>query len=106
MQFGLAPVCYSEECAKDIVKGAIRGHRYVRVPYWSTVFLLYRVFTPEVVDFLLNLIYLTPVPGRKDHAPLSKVLMEIPGIKTLLYPSNIRNIHEKHRHKRAKANKA
>lgn len=88
-------MAYAEECAKAIVKGAVRGRRYVRTPSWGTVSLLYRVFTPELVDFFLCLLYLTPVPGRKDHAPLSKVLTEIPGVKALLYPSSLRNFHDK-----------
>ncbi|MCO5550927.1 hypothetical protein L7F22_004421 [Adiantum nelumboides] len=100
LQVGPAPVAYAEECAKAIVRGAVRGHRYVRYPYWSTVLLLFRVFTPEVIDFFLCLFYMTPMPGRKDKAPLSKVIMEIPGAKSLLYPSSIRNIHEKHQRKR------
>jgi hypothetical protein len=64
----------------------------VRYPYWYTTFLLYRVFAPEVLDFLLALIYLKPVVGRKDGATLSKVIMELPGVKTLLYPPNIRSV--------------
>lgn len=90
---GPAPVVYAEECAKAMVRGALRNHRYVRMPYWYTVFLLYRVFAPEVLDFMMALIYLVPVPGRKDKAPLSKALIEIPGMKGLLYPNTIRTPH-------------
>ncbi|KAI5067943.1 hypothetical protein GOP47_0016288 [Adiantum capillus-veneris] len=88
---GPAPIAYSEECAKAMLKGTLRNHRYVRFPYWYTTFLLYRVFAPEVLDFLLALVYMVPCPGRKDGAPLSKVLMEIPGMKNLLYPNTIRH---------------
>ncbi|KAH7290924.1 hypothetical protein KP509_30G069400 [Ceratopteris richardii] len=87
---GPMPVAYAEECAKAIIRGALRNYKYVRVPYWYTVFLLYRIFAPEVLDFLLALFYLVPTPGRKDAAPLSKALVDIPGVKSILYPSTIR----------------
>ena len=32
--------------------------------------------------------------GRKDGATLSKVIMELPGVKTLMYPPNIRSIKQ------------
>ncbi|KAH7280367.1 hypothetical protein KP509_37G063800 [Ceratopteris richardii] len=100
-QLGPAPVAYAEECAKAIVRGAVRRHRYVRYPYWTTVMLLYRIFTPEVLDFLLWLLFLRPMPGRKDGAPLSKVLTEIPGVKTIFYPPSIRNIPPKQQQSKA-----
>ena len=103
MLVGAVPVAYAEECAKAIVRGATRGSRYVRTPYWGTIFLLYRVFAPEIVDFFLCLMYVMLVPGRKDHATLSKVMTEIPGVKTLLYPSSICHIHERQRRKAIKA---
>ncbi|KAH7432702.1 hypothetical protein KP509_07G035800 [Ceratopteris richardii] len=93
---GPVPVQYGEDCAKAIVRGALRNYKYVRVPYWYTVFLLYRVFAPEVLDFLLALIYLVPTPGRKDGAPLSKALIDIPGAKALLYPTTLRAPRTKH----------
>jgi hypothetical protein len=93
-QVGPIPVAYAEECAKAVIHGIARGRRYVRYPYWYTTFLLYRVFAPEVLDFLLALVYVRPVMGRKDHAPLSKVIMELPGVKTLLYPPDIRSVKQ------------
>lgn len=99
LQVGPMPIAYADECAKAIVRGAVRGHRSVRVPFWSVMFLLYRVFAPEVVDFFLCLFYVTSVPGRKDGTPLSKLIMAIPGVKTLLYPASVRNIHQKQQRK-------
>ncbi|MCO5570029.1 hypothetical protein L7F22_023743 [Adiantum nelumboides] len=93
-QVGPVPVAYVEDCAKAIIHGVARGHRYVRYPYWYTVLILYRIFAPEVLDALLSILYLKPAPGRKDGATLSKVLMELPGMKNLLYPPSIRSVHE------------
>eukprot|EP00250_Pteridium_aquilinum_P011441 c20074_g1_i1 orf=235-1278(-) len=91
-QVGPLLVAYAEDCAKAVIHGVARGHHYVRFPYWYTVLLLYRVFAPEVLDALLSVMYLMPSPGRKDGATLSKVLMEFPGMKSLLYPPSIRTV--------------
>ncbi|MCO5550472.1 hypothetical protein L7F22_003959 [Adiantum nelumboides] len=96
LHVGPAPVAYAEECAKAMLRGALRNYRYVRVPYWYTVFLLYRIFAPEVLDFLMALVYLVPTPGRKDGAPLSKTIVDIPGMKNILYPHTIRSPRIKH----------
>jgi hypothetical protein len=88
---GPVPVAYSEECAKALVRGAVRGEKYVRVPFWYTAFALYRVFAPEVVDFVQALVYLTPAPWRKDRAPLSKALLDLPGVKSLVFPTTVRS---------------
>ena len=85
-------MAYAEECAKAVIHGVARGRKYVRYPYWYTTFLLYRVFAPEVLDFLLALMYLRPIMGRKDGATLSKIIMELPGVKNIMYPPNIRSI--------------
>lgn len=95
LHVGPAPIAYAEECAKAMLKGALRNYRYVRVPYWYTIFLLYRIFAPEVLDFLMALVYLVPTPGRKDGAPLSKSIVDIPGVKALLYPTTIRTPRKK-----------
>ena len=84
-------MAYAEECAKALLRGAMRSERYVRIPFWYTVFLLYRIFAPEVMDFVQALIYLTPTPGRKDGAPISKALIDIPGMKALMYPTTVRS---------------
>lgn len=91
-QVGPVPVAYAEDCANAVIHGVARGYRYVRFPYWYTVFLLYRVFAPEVLNTLLSVMYLTPAPGRKDGATLSKVMMEIPGMKSVMYPPSIRTV--------------
>ncbi|CAN6816765.1 unnamed protein product [Brassica oleracea var. botrytis] len=45
-----------EEFAKMIVAGACRGDAYVKFPNWYDVFLLYRVFTPNVLRWTFKLL--------------------------------------------------
>ncbi|EEF34360.1 Corticosteroid 11-beta-dehydrogenase, putative [Ricinus communis] len=45
-----------EEYAKLIVSGACRGDRYVKFPSWYDVFLLYREFAPNVLNWTLHLL--------------------------------------------------
>lgn len=54
---GAWPTAYAETCAKSIVNGAIKGQRYVRVPAWYSVFALYRLFAPEILDWVFRLLY-------------------------------------------------
>ncbi|CAH2070610.1 unnamed protein product [Thlaspi arvense] len=45
-----------EEFAKMIVAGACRGDAYVKFPNWYDVFLLYRVFTPNVLRWTFKML--------------------------------------------------
>lgn len=45
-----------EEFARLIVSGACRGDAYVKYPSWYDVFLLYRVFAPNVLNWAFRLL--------------------------------------------------
>ncbi|KAK2371991.1 11beta-hydroxysteroid dehydrogenase [Trifolium repens] len=45
-----------EEFARLIVSGACRGDAYVKFPSWYDVFLLYRVFAPNVLNWAFRLL--------------------------------------------------
>lgn len=45
-----------EEFAKLIVSGACRGNIYVKYPSWYDVFLLYRMFAPNVLNWTFRLL--------------------------------------------------
>lgn len=45
-----------EDFAKLIVSGACRGDPYVKYPSWYDIFLLYRVFTPNVLQWTFRLL--------------------------------------------------
>ncbi|KAK9095866.1 hypothetical protein Sjap_021363 [Stephania japonica] len=45
-----------EEFARSIVAGACRGDTYVKVPNWYDVFMVYRVFSPDVLRWTFRLL--------------------------------------------------
>lgn len=45
-----------EEFARLIVSGACRGDAYVKFPSWYDIFLLYRVFAPNVLSWTFRLL--------------------------------------------------
>lgn len=55
-----------EEFAKMIVAGACRGDAYVKFPNWYDVFLLYRVFTPNVLRWTFKLLLSTEGTRRSS----------------------------------------
>ncbi|KAJ0971224.1 hypothetical protein J5N97_019183 [Dioscorea zingiberensis] len=86
VQIGLYPVVNSEECARAIVTAARRGERCVTVPSWFSVFYLWRVFAPEVIDLLYRM-FLLARPATET--PQSKMIMDAIGAKEILYPASI-----------------
>lgn len=79
-----------ESCAKTIVDSACRGERYVTIPAWFRVSYLWKVFCPEVLEWMYRLMYLTgPEISPKDA--LSKKVADYTGAQNVLYPETIRN---------------
>ncbi|MCD7454504.1 Polycomb protein sop-2 [Datura stramonium] len=89
VQVGITPVVKVEECAKAIVNGACRGERYITVPAWFRVTYLWKVFCPEVVEWILRLLCLTG-SGTSPDDSLSKKILDYTGVQKVLYPENIR----------------
>lgn len=81
---GPFPVEHARTCASAIVNGALRGQNWVRVPWWYTTIMLYRVFAPDVVEASSRLVFSAPL----GKAPLSKFIAET-GVPKLLYPESI-----------------
>ncbi|WJX47933.1 11beta-hydroxysteroid dehydrogenase [Trifolium repens] len=48
----IIPLGSTLECAKDIVKGACRGNMYVTNPSWVKMTFPFKVFYPELVDWV------------------------------------------------------
>ncbi|XP_068656056.1 11-beta-hydroxysteroid dehydrogenase A-like [Aristolochia californica] len=88
VQVGLSPVGYAEGCAKAIVNSACRGERYVTQPAWFRVLYLYRVFCPEVIEWVFRMLYITS-PGASQRSAHSKKILDLIGAKKVLYPSSI-----------------
>ncbi|XP_012574379.1 11-beta-hydroxysteroid dehydrogenase B [Cicer arietinum] len=58
-----------EEFARLIVSGACRGDSYVKFPSWYDVFLLYRVFAPNVLNWAFQLL-ISPQGTRRTSSYL------------------------------------
>lgn len=86
---GVTPVAKVESCAKTIVNSACRGERYVTIPAWFRVSYLWKVFAPEVIEWVYRLMYLTG-PGISAEDALSKKTADYTGAQNLLYPETIR----------------
>lgn len=87
IQVGPWPVEYAETCAKAIMDGAVKGKRYVQVPSWYNIFTLYRVFAPEVLDWMYRLLYVKKT--SPNGTPYSKAILDATGAKKALYPPSI-----------------
>ncbi|KAA8528010.1 hypothetical protein F0562_035121 [Nyssa sinensis] len=57
-----------EEFAKLIVAGACRGDAYVKFPSWYDIFLLYRVFAPNVLNWTFRMLFVNH--GAKRASPI------------------------------------
>lgn len=53
-----------EDFARLIVAGACRGDAYVKYPSWYDIFLLYRVFAPNILNWTFRLILPTQSTRR------------------------------------------
>jgi len=84
MHLGPVPVTSVTECARAAVKGVIRGSHYVTVPFYFSIFLLYRVFAPEVLQWAFRLVFV-----MNPNKPLSKRISEATGANKILYPTSI-----------------
>ncbi|XP_024356964.1 11-beta-hydroxysteroid dehydrogenase isoform X1 [Physcomitrium patens] len=84
MHIGPVPVTSVTECANAAVKGVIRGSHYVTVPFYYSAFLLYRMFAPEVLDWIFRLIFV-----KHPQKPLSKQVLKASEVHRVLYPTSI-----------------
>ncbi|KAG0558653.1 hypothetical protein KC19_10G043700 [Ceratodon purpureus] len=81
--FGPSPMAFTEEVAKAAVKGMLRGQRYVIVPFYYSVFLLYRVFAPEVMEWMFRFGFVS-----HPEKPRSKQALEATNAQKVLYPKS------------------
>ncbi|VFQ84358.1 unnamed protein product [Cuscuta campestris] len=66
-----------EEFAKMIVDGACRGDAYVKYPSWyDTTFLLYRVFSPKVLNWTFRLLFDNLSSRRTSFIGTGRPLMD------------------------------
>ncbi|XP_057502831.1 11-beta-hydroxysteroid dehydrogenase B [Actinidia eriantha] len=65
-----------EEYARLIVSGACRGDDYVRFPSWYDIFLLYRVFAPNVLNWTFRLLLTNNGARRTSLVGTGRPLLE------------------------------
>lgn len=65
-----------EDFAKLIVSGACRGDPYVKYPSWYDIFLLYRVFTPNVLQWTFRMLLSNQSARRTSLIGTGRPLLE------------------------------
>ncbi|GLU12681.1 hypothetical protein SLE2022_293430 [Rubroshorea leprosula] len=62
LQVRFIPIKSAEGCAKAIVRSACRGDKYLTEPLWMKIAFYLKVLCPELVEWVVNGIALTPRP--------------------------------------------
>ncbi|KAH7834170.1 hypothetical protein Vadar_013352 [Vaccinium darrowii] len=65
-----------EEFARLIVSGACRGDAYVKYPSWYDVFLLYRVFVPNILNWTFRMLLSNNGARRTSLVGTGRPLLE------------------------------
>lgn len=77
-----------ERGAKAIVNGACCGEKYLTEPSWFRTTFYWRVFCPEILDWL-NRAFLIPPLGAPPTETLSKKILDLTGLKKYVYPPSL-----------------
>lgn len=74
-----------ETCAREIVKRALGGDRYVTEPGWMKMIYVWKVLWPEALDWITRLIYMKMVPGGSHHHDTfgKKIILDTTGAQNL-----------------------
>ncbi|KAJ4713780.1 11-beta-hydroxysteroid dehydrogenase-like 5 [Melia azedarach] len=81
-----------EDFAKMIVSGACRGDTYVKFPSWYDIFLLYRVFAPNVLNWTFRLLISTQGARRTSYTGTGRPLLEGTPTRPLLEGASPRKL--------------
>ncbi|KAM7477249.1 hypothetical protein LguiB_024492 [Lonicera macranthoides] len=73
-----------EKFARLIVAGACRGDPYVKYPSWYDIFLLYRVFAPNILNWTFRLLFANNGSRRTSFIGTGRPLLEAPSPKKLI----------------------
>ncbi|XP_058226435.1 11-beta-hydroxysteroid dehydrogenase A-like isoform X2 [Rhododendron vialii] len=88
VELSIVPVERVERGAKAIVDSACRGENYLTEPSWFRTTFIWRVFCPEILDWL-NHVFLIPPPGAPPTEALSKKILDLTGLKKYIYPPSL-----------------
>lgn len=84
------PIEMAGRCAKAIVNSACRGDKYLTWPPWVGTTFFIKTLCPEVVDWF-NRWYLITDPGVPSTQAISKQIIDLPGLKDILWPDSVRS---------------
>ncbi|KAL0441900.1 UNVERIFIED_CONTAM: 11-beta-hydroxysteroid dehydrogenase 1A [Sesamum radiatum] len=84
------PVELVGRCAKAIVDGACRGDKYLTVPPWFRTTFFIKMMLPEATDWFNRWFCITE-PGIPATEAISKKVVDLPGLKDILWPDSIRS---------------
>ncbi|KNA05182.1 hypothetical protein SOVF_192730 [Spinacia oleracea] len=88
VQVSVLPIASGQSCAKAIIDSVCRGDRYVTEPTWYRVSGWWKAFAPELVDWLFSVFYIAKL-GDSPTDSLSKKILDLPGLRALVYPSSV-----------------
>ncbi|XP_021737907.1 11-beta-hydroxysteroid dehydrogenase 1B-like, partial [Chenopodium quinoa] len=80
VQISAVPVTSADRCAKAIIDSARRGDKYLTVPSWMRVTILWKVFLPEVLEWC-NRMLLVAGPERPPTEAPSKKFLDLTGLQ-------------------------
>ncbi|KAM3729442.1 hypothetical protein ACB098_12G012300 [Castanea mollissima] len=82
----------AEDYARLIVSGACRGDSYVNIPSWYDMFLLYRVFAPNILNWTLRILLSTHGSRRTSPVGTGRPLLDYSG-RPLLEGTSLVNLY-------------
>ncbi|XP_050376852.1 11-beta-hydroxysteroid dehydrogenase A-like [Argentina anserina] len=88
-EMSLMPVLPVKEAAEEIVTGACQGVNYLTVPAWVRQSFYWKVFSPELLEWCNRILLMSRSGDESDT--LSKKILDISGLKDLVYPDTIQS---------------
>lgn len=88
VQVSAFPVLSVHRCAEAIVDSIAKGDRYLTEPAWFRAVYFWKVFCPEIVEWVYHFMFLSSPGGSSKDTPSEKIL-DFTGAKKLLYPESI-----------------
>lgn len=84
------PIELVGKLAKATVNSACRGDEYLTVPPWFRTTYFIKMLCPEPVDWFNRWFSITE-PGIPQTEAISKKVIDLPGLKDILWPDSVRS---------------
>lgn len=82
------PIELVGRCAKEIVDSVCRGDKYLTVPTWYWPTFYGKILLCEAFDWF-NRWFSATEPGIPPTQAISKMLIDLPGLKEMLWPESV-----------------